>query len=159
MKKILVNQKPFELKYLNLIMDGFQANHKGPENTLFLKSPSKETLFEIQDEVILTSISENNVTFLSPREIAPYTTFKIPSPLSLFITMVPLNQNLENKKGLIHYFGLVSCTNEEDKMQIRKLVNILIKLDIEDTETFKLKSVDELREDILNEESERIIRA
>jgi hypothetical protein len=105
--KIIVNKKPLELEYLLMIIQEYQSSRPIKDNIIYFKSPDPRTIIEIKDEIHITSISENIITFLSDKELNMYTTFKIDVPLNIYITVVPKNINLENKNNLIHYYGFI----------------------------------------------------
>jgi hypothetical protein len=149
--KIIVNKKPFELDYLAMLMDEYQSHSKASDEVKYLKPPDKNTTVEINSHIILTSISENIVTFLFEGELPPYSTFKVSDPLNIYITVVPNETALETKPNYSYYHGFISNTNEEDKMKLRKLVNILIKAELAESEIIALKSVEDLQEDIIRD--------
>jgi hypothetical protein len=149
--KIIVNKKPFELDYLAMLMDEYQSHSKASDEVKYLKPPDKNTTVEINSHIILTSISENIVTFLFEGELPPYSTFKVSDPLNIYITVVPNETALETKPNYSYDHGFISNTNEEDKMKLRKLVNILIKAELAESEIIALKSVEDLQEDIIRD--------
>ncbi len=148
-EKIIVNKKSFELNYLSMIIDEFQKNHPVSGDVIYLKPPDPKTIIKIHKELIITSISENQLTFLYEGDLNTYSTFKLSDPLNIYVTIIPSDQVLESKKSHKHYLGLITNTSEEEKMELRKLVNLLIKVELSEGETFTLKSVRDLREDII----------
>lgn len=156
-EQLLTNTSSFELKYLNILMDNLQKHYEVKLDTVYLSPPNKNTIFEIQDEIIITSLSENKMTFYYKGELDEFTTLRIGRPLNIYLTVVKLPEELPAEGDLKQYFAIISNTNEKEKMEIRRLVNILMKLELEAGEEFVLKSVKDLQEDIIQKKVKELI--
>lgn len=148
---IIVNKNQFELYTLTMLMEEFQNHRNESQKIKYLKPPEESTKVEIINDIIITSLSENIITFHIRETLPSYSTFKISDPLNIYVTVVPDESQREVMPNMSHHFGFISNTNEEDKMRLRKLVNLLIRAELEDSEIFTLKSITELQEDIIKE--------
>ena len=150
----MVNKKSFALDYVTMIVNEFQKNKPVGTDTKYLIPPDERTLFNIHNKIVLTSISENKVTFLFAGTLKDFATLRIPDPLNIYVTVIPSNLPTEGvPAGHNHYTGLISNTSEKEKMELRKLVNLLIKLNLDEESPLILKSVKELTEDGIESKS------
>ena len=165
--RILVNKKDFEIHHLEMVVRGFQSNtspNNGPNNNsdqkvLFLKPPDPLTLLEVEKDIVIHLLSENKMVFSSDAEMGVYSTFRIPSPLNLYVTVIPTEQSvvIPKAKGKL-YLGLLCSTSEVEKMELRRLVNLLIQVESSSDEPLEFKTSLELREDRIKQMQEELVK-
>lgn len=80
----------------------------------------------IYNKVILTSISEHEVTFYSSNQLSVHSLVRFTFPVSFLVTVVSPFVELEKKKGHFHYTGVINGVDEIGLRKIRKYVNELI---------------------------------
>jgi hypothetical protein len=148
--KIIVNKKDFDLEYLYMLLEEYQKANEPVKEQYFFRPPDKTTLFSVFDNIVITSLSENKINFIYNGVLNDYTTFRVFGALNIFVTVVPQQGNPIKKSGGLEYCGLVTNTDESDRMELRKLVNLLIQMNSSPENPLVLKSVKDLREDFLH---------
>ncbi len=102
---------------------------------------------EKEIEVVVTSLSENEITFKTVEEIPFFTHILLQLPDSqVFVTIVPSFINLEPNIHGFHYLGLINLCEEEDRQVLRKSVRRFIRNLPTSWDGIDLISDDELKE-------------
>ncbi len=151
-KNIVNNPKSFEIVHLDLVLDGYkkQVNDKQKH---FLKTSDTQLMY-LKSMISIKSLSEKYITFSSKKLLSTFITFKLNTPtFSILITVVPnLGDQTENT-----YTGLITSASEEEKQEIRKLVNMLLKLELKPDEEFLFKSADQLQDEAIANKKEELL--
>lgn len=156
--KIMTFPNNFKVSFLKMMMDEYQSHINNDHSTKYISPPSKNALFEITKQITITSLSENKITFLFKGNLDYFTSFRIYGPLNIFVTVVPQLEREKISHGVKEYLGLISYTNEKEKMELRQLVNLFMGLDRNSDETLEFLSADELREDIIRAKNKELQR-
>lgn len=97
-----------------------------PEPRYFLRPDDPDRTVILEKQVILTSITERNLTFIIDGEIPYYTVAKIELPLPAYLTIIPSEGKLPASPKGQHYTAIIHGISEENLAHLRKIVNQLI---------------------------------
>ncbi len=105
----------------------------------------------VKEEILITSLTEHEITFASKKEYPCFTTFQIDVPVDAFITIVEPTHELKFVKNNFHYMAFIHGVDEQDLSYLRKFVNKII---FEPLEEFVRIGVEEDEEEALEKEFE-----
>jgi len=94
--------------------------------TYFFAPNDGQRLIEIKLPIIITSISENQITFFSHATLPMYSILSLNLPCRLYLTLIPPRRDLERRSNNHHYQGIIHGIGEKDLEILRIFVNQLI---------------------------------
>ncbi|MFP5387311.1 MAG: hypothetical protein ACLGHN_14635 [Bacteriovoracia bacterium] len=92
----------------------------------FLKKDDKCRMMSIESTVLLTSITEHEMTFVSEVEIPMFTIMQFSLPIPMYVTVVPPKYDLTKPRSGMHYEAIIHGLSEEELKKLRKIVNQMI---------------------------------
>lgn len=104
----------------------FLERARNQSDQFFLKVTDCDRTIEVRKKVLLTSITERDMTFILDSEIPYFSVLKAELPLPLYLTVIPAEGLLPPSKKGTHYRALIHGISEENLTKIRKIVNQLI---------------------------------
>lgn len=154
---MITNSNNFKLSHIEFILKGYMKNKPLDSNRSYFFSPDKRTVALIELEITITSLSEHYITFLYEENLQHFSSLRLNTPsFSTYLTIIPPTRELEKKGTQSHHMAILTNTSEKEKMEIRKLVNMMLKLAIDEKTEFSLRSVDELRSEIILAKKEEL---
>ncbi len=108
----------------------FLAKSTPKEEQYFLRPDDSDRKICLEQSVILTSITERNVTFISMTEIPYFSVARIQFPISAYVTIIPLEGELPTIKRGYHYSAILHGMSEAGLAQLRKTVGQVIQKSI-----------------------------
>ncbi len=120
----------------------------------FFKISERQRYTDVLSEVQITSITEHEVTFISPIELPIYTVLHFKLPIDLYATIVPELYDLSASPTGTHYMAIIHGLNEAELATMRKFVNQLIYKPIKELTASTIEKVlaQEVIKDIRGEE-------
>lgn len=97
--------------------------------------------FEIQ----ITSITENEMTFMTAQELPLYTLIKMQTPFDLYLCLIPPLKPLSPNIHGYHYMGFICGTDHEDSVYLRRLVNYALSHSLKEWKKFDLGATEEIK--------------
>ncbi len=95
------------------------------ENKIVFKKNNPQSFAEIAFQVNIVNICESEVHFTSTMPITTNQCIRMMEPTSMYLTVVTHNESSLATVGREGFRGLVNCTGEDDKMNIRKYINAI----------------------------------
>ncbi|MAE59635.1 MAG: hypothetical protein CME69_12295 [Halobacteriovorax sp.] len=74
-------------------------------------------------DIVLTSISEHEITFLCSEELPERGVLILEDPIKMYVTIQKPVEKLENERGMNHYFGLINGITTLELQKLRQHVN------------------------------------
>lgn len=150
-KNIVVNRKPFEIGHLEMVVESY-SRQRGEGGDYVPKS--KENQFvSLESTIKIHSLSEKYLTFSCEKTLQTFVTFKLKTPtFTVLVTVIPSFEG----DPVNTYTGLVSSASETEKQEVRRLVNMLLELELSPTEEFLFKSADQLQDDVIQEKKNEL---
>ncbi len=109
-----------------------EANAKNLyENQVVLRKENPQTFAEIAFPIKIINICESEIWFQCNEQIALNTAIRVNEPIPMYLTIVPHNDSSTAAVGKEGYRGLINCTSEEGKKEIRKHVNSIFFRELE----------------------------
>ena len=125
---IISSAAPMNIKFMKTILESFlekQINNGiGPAFQMKVTDPRRYV--ELKRNVIITSLTEHEVTFLSDDYLPYYTILKMEEPTDILVTVIPPIRTLENSADKTHYMGIIHSVDEERLQILRQFVNQII---------------------------------
>ncbi len=115
-----------ELVMFQAMEKKFLAKSANQKEKYYLKPTDLDRSIEVRKTVILTSITEREITFIVDAEIPYFSVMKAELPLVSFLTVIPAESELPPSKKGTHYRALLHGVSEENLTKVRKIVNQLI---------------------------------
>lgn len=91
--------------------------------------------------VLLTSISEHEVTFITPVEIPMFAVIRFDLAVNFYATLVPTYRPLTMRPGQYHYLGLIHGVKEETLNLLRQFINQIIHSPLSEYSTESIQKV------------------
>jgi hypothetical protein len=110
-------------RFMKIFIEKRPSNH---ELNRYFKKNDLNRITSIEDKIILTSITEHELTFQSSSDIPAFSVLSFKLPLSFYVTIIPPLHELHKKEGYTHYMGIIHGLSEEDLELLRKIVNQMI---------------------------------
>lgn len=126
---ILSSPTEITMELVQQLLDNFEENYisrMDTEGSFKFKLTDNRRIIDIKREMIVTSITEHEITFLSEYEIPYYTLIKFDQPFEMFTTIIPPIRQLENQGNRKHYMGIIHTVSEVELQKLRQFVNYLI---------------------------------
>lgn len=99
---------------------------------------------------MVTTMSEHEITFVSPVELPYFSVLNLKLPIECFLTVVPSIGELEYHSHGKHYIGIIHGISEKEKQKLRKFVNQMIYKPISE---FTKEAV----EDFVEQKAEKVV--
>jgi hypothetical protein len=155
-------QKLYSYDFILSIADAFSVNmyklmekkfleKKGSiEEEHFIHPADADKLLNLPVAVTLTSLTERDLTFLVDQEIPYFATAKLTLPIPAFVTVIPAEGQLPAVRNKKHYRALIHGIEEISLANLRKIVNQLIFLPVEELTEKVVETM--LKQDYLTKE-------
>ncbi len=114
----------FYLKLLEKIDD--KVSTKKEEKTYHPYPHDPRKIVEIPREVIITGLTEHEITFLCEEELPLFSQFKLYFPYPVLLTMIPPTRELPFVPKYRHQMAVFHAMSEEDLSLMRRFVNFII---------------------------------
>lgn len=123
---IVTSGSTFDYSIMPNLIDLYMTRTKLAEQTSYLQLFDELSFAEVSAPVTVTSISENQITFISKNEIPFFTNLYLELPQKIFVTILPPTHELAYHHNYYHYMGFIHGLNYEEKCELRAFVNWLI---------------------------------
>ncbi len=119
---------PLTIDIFRLLTQSFLEKGKSSDklDTLFFKFSNPIRAIDVSHDIIVTSLSEHEITFISKTDLPIFSVLHLTLPVECFVTLVPPYHELENSIIGSHYMGLIHGLSEDEKQRLRKFVNQVI---------------------------------
>ena len=126
--------QPLSVDIFKLFVKTFLDKSKRPAvlDGLFFAASDPIRAIDVFLNVIVTSLSEHEITFLTKADLPMFTVLHLNLPIECFVTIIPSYFELEKSFTGKHYMGIIHGISEESKQSLRKLVNQMIYQPIKD---------------------------
>jgi hypothetical protein len=111
--------------FINKFIEKADYEKNRLDNLCFKYSDMQRTV-DVKTEILLTSLTEHEITFVSNDDLPMFTVLEFNLPVHFFITIIPPFDDLGLSLSGTRYMGLVNGVSEEDKQIIRKFINQII---------------------------------
>ncbi|HXH75349.1 MAG TPA: hypothetical protein VNJ08_10315 [Bacteriovoracaceae bacterium] len=115
-----------ELQMFQAMEKKFLEKYKQDNEEYFLAPADPEKVIKIRKKVILTSITERDLTFIMEDSIPYFSVACIDLPCPAYVTIVPAEGQLPPSKQGTHYRGIIHGLDDEKLTRLRKIVNQMI---------------------------------
>ncbi len=122
---ILSVPKKFDVQLFLIFEKAFLEKNASEEERYFLRPDDEERIIILDRPVILTSITERNLTFIIDSEIPYYTIARIDLPFPAYLTIVPSEGQLPVTRKGYHYSAIIHGLTDKNLAGLRKVVHQL----------------------------------
>ena len=98
---------------------------KSEEQPFPIHSLDKESQLKHDIPIRITSLSEHEITFVTPEELPMRGVLFTNDPVQFYFTIAEPIDSLERSKDGFHYFALINGISPTDAQELRKFVNML----------------------------------
>lgn len=146
-KRLVLSKHPIDAEKIKELILHFQSVVPQDLNNIKKFIPfNKSDVLVSSFMASLKSLSESTVTFSTNLTIPYFTILQIRSPFPFDILVIPPETQIESPgKGVMSYAGLIMNIDEKERMELRKLVNFMMKLEKEEKENFILLGHEEFK--------------
>lgn len=123
---IVTSGASFDYTIMPNLVDLYLNRTKLAEQTSHFPLFDELSFAEVSAPVTVTSISENQITFISKNEIPFFTNLYLELPQKIFVTILPPTRELAYHHNYYHYMGFIHGISYEEKCELRAFVNWLI---------------------------------
>lgn len=125
---------PLTLKVAELFMSKYLDKISESSSSKYLVFPDMDLRrsVDIVSEVLITSLTEHEITFLYKGELPMFSVFRLSLPVNCFVTIIPPYFDLGTSPKGKHYMGFIHTISESERSDLRKFVNQIIYKPIED---------------------------
>ena len=121
---LLVTEKEPNIEDLNYMLN-LVKNTEGT-NSIHLPKNDVRLVAKYNIDAIMTSITENEITFKSYIEIPMYSILKLSIPIEMYLLVIPSFRPLSPLPGGHHYQSIIMGISDASSTYLRKYVNTLI---------------------------------
>jgi hypothetical protein len=148
-EKILTSKMEFSLSLMEDLLEKYNKS-KHMENVLlryYFSRSCTQNIFYIESRLIITGLTEHEMTFVSEHSFPLFTVVKIDKPFIMYLTIVPQKRMLANIKGMNHYLAFIHSIDEHDKEELRQLINYIISIPANEYQNISLDKAYVLRKE------------
>ncbi len=118
-----LNVETFELLATSY-SESYSSDDSSPELHYF-KIMDERRAVMVDQQILVTSLSEHKVTFISEAELPIYSVLHFLLPFDFYVTIVPDLEQLVQKENVTHYTGVIHGLTESSIQNLRRFINLI----------------------------------
>lgn len=100
-----------------------KSKNLDPQGHKIFLDHDPRTFAEMKIPIVVTSLTEHEITFYHDTELALYSVFKLDVPVNCHVLIIPPYKELHKREDKFHHMGLIMGLDHDEAMEIRTFVN------------------------------------
>ncbi len=155
--RLISIQRPLTSMVIEQYLESVSAKFASRQNGFYcLRSSDPRRLVSVSQEIVITSMSEREISFLSDLELPVTTLIRFQLPTDFYLSIVETCEEATSRRAKKHYRGVIHSITEENLRLMRKFVNQMIYSPLKNFSRFEIDLL--LSHKILEDEEKKEVR-